>query len=244
LSKYAERILSSGHVIPENFGYYQWSTESACTEVWEQRFVNLWQEIGNKRMALQNYSLIESNDAIQSEESMDSFIKEFPQKAVEAKLRWELINLEREREIITNFLVQFSKPKSSTPSLDHFKIKGLEVSTRLQNNYLNIRFEDGRSILFQNLPAGYKRLFSIVLDIAYRAYILQLRGKTIFPDVLKKAEEVTGIVVIDEIDLHLHPSLEQEVIQRFQDTFPHIRFWTAMFLFHNLPKVPLGTCLL
>lgn len=35
--------------------------------------------------------------------------------------------------------------------------------------------------------------------MAYRAYILN------------GDKEPTGIVVIDEIDLHLHPSLEQEV---------------------------------
>lgn len=52
LSKYADQILSSGHTIPKNFGYYQWGAESACTEVWEQRYINLWQEIANKRIAL------------------------------------------------------------------------------------------------------------------------------------------------------------------------------------------------
>ncbi|KAA6338340.1 DNA replication and repair protein RecF [termite gut metagenome] len=240
LSKYAERILSSGYMIPKNFGYYQWSAESACTEVWEQRFINLWQEIGNKRLSLKNYigyienkestddflkSLgLEKDMSLNPTAKYNDFIKKFPQKATETRLQWELINLEREREIITNFLIKFSKPLSPISSdLDQFIIKGLEVSTRLQNNYLNVRFEDGRSILFQNLPTGYKRLFSIVLDIAYRAYILQLREWGIFT-FLEKAENVTGIVVIDEIDLHLHPSLEQEVIQRFQNTFPNIQF--------------------
>jgi AAA15 family ATPase/GTPase len=79
--------------------------------------------------------------------------------------------------------------------------------------------------LFNNLPSGYRRLFSIVLDIAYRAYLLQLRrdkDPSVFP-LRKKPEDVTGVVVIDEIDLHLHPSLQQEVIQRFKQTFPNIQ---------------------
>jgi len=41
---------------------------------------------------------------------------------------------------------------------------------------------------------------------------------------VKKPTPVTGVVVIDEIDLHLHPSFEQEVIQRLQRTFPNIQF--------------------
>ncbi len=235
LSKYAEKILSSGHTIPKNFGYYQWGAESSCTEVWEQRFINLWQEIANKRTSLYNYieykenrekvnNLLKEFGSFDTDKEKDDFIKEYPQLAVEAKLQWELINLEREREIITNFLIAFSQSTSDQLPQNPFRIKGLEVSARLKQNYLNVRFEDGESILFQNLPAGYKRLFSIVLDIAYRAYILQLRGSSMFPNFIKKPENVTGIVVIDEVDLHLHPSLEQEVVQRFQRTFPNIQF--------------------
>jgi predicted ATP-binding protein involved in virulence len=33
-----------------------------------------------------------------------------------------------------------------------------------------------------------------------------------------------GIVIIDEIDLHLHPGLERVVLNRFQDVFPGIQF--------------------
>lgn len=235
LSKYAEKILSSGHTIPKNFGYYQWGAESTCTEVWEQRFINLWQEIANKRTALSNYvghnenvektnELLKSLGLIEEYDNREKFIKEYTKLTAEAKLRWELINLEREREIITDYLVKFSQPIATELSNTHYKIKGLEVSTRLNQNFLNVRFEDGESVLFQNLPAGYKRLFSIIFDIAYRAYILQLRGDGILPNLIKKPEKVTGIVVIDEIDLHLHPSLEQEVVQRFQNTFPNIQF--------------------
>lgn len=235
LSKYADQILSSGHTIPKNFGYYQWGAESACTEVWEQRYINLWQEIANKRIALLNYveynenqektnELLQSLDLIKDNNCKEQFIREYIKQAAESKLRWELINLEREQKIIADYLIKFSQPITPELGTNHYKIKGLEVTTRLQQSFLNVRFEDGESILFQNLPAGYKRLFSIVLDIAYRAYILQLRGDGILPDFLIKPEEVTGIVVIDEIDLHLHPSLEQEVVQRFQNTFPNIQF--------------------
>lgn len=60
---------------------------------------------------------------------------------------------------------------------------------------------------------GYKRLLSIVFDIAYRAFILN-KGKS----------EPKGIVMIDEIELHLHPTLQQEVLQRFTNTFQDIQF--------------------
>ena len=36
--------------------------------------------------------------------------------------------------------------------------------------------------------------------------------------------EPTGLVMIDEIDLHLHPSLETEIVKRFTQTFPKLQF--------------------
>jgi predicted ATP-binding protein involved in virulence len=79
---------------------------------------------------------------------------------------------------------------------------------------LYVRLRNGQDIAFANLPAGYKRLYSIVLDIAYRAYILNMGN----------VENIHGIAIIDEINLHLHPSLEQEVLQRLQKTFPTVQF--------------------
>jgi predicted ATP-binding protein involved in virulence len=79
--------------------------------------------------------------------------------------------------------------------------------------FLEFTNKSKASIAFQNLPAGYKRIYSIALDIAYRAYILN-----------GPMNDIEGIVFIDEIDLHLHPSLEQEILQRLQTTFPMIQF--------------------
>lgn len=70
----------------------------------------------------------------------------------------------------------------------------------------------GKKYSFRMLPAGYKRLFYMILDLAYRSYILN--GNT----------EARGIVIIDEIDLHLHPTLEQSVLSRLTRTFPYTQF--------------------
>lgn len=77
---------------------------------------------------------------------------------------------------------------------------------------IKLIFEDRRELFFEHLPQGYNRLISIVFDIAYRSYILN------------GDNEPEGIILIDEIELHLHPSLQQEVIQRFRKTFPNIQF--------------------
>jgi predicted ATP-binding protein involved in virulence len=83
-----------------------------------------------------------------------------------------------------------------------------------QKPELWLRLKSGREIKFDALPAGYKRLYSIVLDLAYRAYLLNRQADV----------EPTGLAMIDEIDLHLHPSLETEVVERFARTFPQLQF--------------------
>ena len=42
--------------------------------------------------------------------------------------------------------------------------------------------------------------------------------------ILNGNKESQGIVMIDEIDLHLHPSLEQEVVGCLQNVFPLVQF--------------------
>lgn len=77
-----------------------------------------------------------------------------------------------------------------------------------------LRMKSGNDILFQNLPAGYLRLYSIVLDICCRHWILNHDSK----------KEPVGVVIIDEVDLHLHPTLAVEVVERLTRTFPKIQF--------------------
>ena len=72
--------------------------------------------------------------------------------------------------------------------------------------------KDRHPYSFRNLPAGYKRLFSIALDLAYRSFFL---GKDL---------NIVGVAIIDEIDQHLHPELEQVVLARLMATFPNLQF--------------------
>ena len=69
-----------------------------------------------------------------------------------------------------------------------------------------------------NLSAGTKAVLGIVADLAYRCCTLNPHLQTM------AAMETPGIVLIDEIDLHLHPSWQQKVIPTLQNIFPKIQF--------------------
>lgn len=67
------------------------------------------------------------------------------------------------------------------------------------------------------LSDGVKAMLSLTADIAYRCVQLN-------PHLASPTEETKGIVLIDEIDLHLHPKWQQTVLVDLCKAFPKIQF--------------------
>ena len=71
---------------------------------------------------------------------------------------------------------------------------------------------------FRNFSDGYKAIISITADIAYRAIKLN-------PHLGERAVlDTEGIVLIDEIDMHLHPKWQRHIVEDLKRTFPKIQF--------------------
>lgn len=73
-------------------------------------------------------------------------------------------------------------------------------------------------IPLNQLSDGYKGMISLVADIAYRMATLNPQLGT---EVLSKGD---GVVLIDEVDLHLHPAWQQKVIDNLMNIFPKVQF--------------------
>lgn len=67
------------------------------------------------------------------------------------------------------------------------------------------------------LSDGVKAMLSLTADIAYRCVQLN-------PHLNSPCEETNGIVLIDEVDLHLHPKWQQTVLSNLRDAFKNIQF--------------------
>ncbi len=77
---------------------------------------------------------------------------------------------------------------------------------------------DSEQLPIRLLSSGFRTLLGMVLDIAYRMAILN-------PDLLDRIVTATpGIVLIDEIDMHLHPNWQWKVVKALQTTFPEVQF--------------------
>ena len=115
-------------------------------------------------------------------------------------------------DAIHDCMISFSKSLDNAEENFDFELKDITVVARGKNDKVILKFKNGMESDFETLPAGYRRAFSIAFDIANRAFLLNSNCN---PD---------GVVLIDEIDLHLHPSLAQEILERLQITFPRIQF--------------------
>jgi len=95
-------------------------------------------------------------------------------------------------------------------------IKWVFKKDRIQTLY--IVFKNEQETPFHFLSDGYRNLLAIFADLAYRCVTLNPHfGK----DANLKSE---GVVLIDELDLHLHPAWQKNIVNQLKDTFPKIQF--------------------
>lgn len=84
-----------------------------------------------------------------------------------------------------------------------------------------LMYERGTEILpVMSLSAGYQSLVWMVFDIAYRMAVLN-------PFMKENIAQTNGIVLIDEIDMHLHPKWQWNIINALHAVFPNVQFIAA-----------------
>ncbi len=84
---------------------------------------------------------------------------------------------------------------------------------------VKLRRHDGSETSFQDLSDGYRSMLALSVDL--------LRWLTqAFPDKAKPLE-CSGVVVVDELDAHLHPDWQRRIGHWLRQKFPNIQFIVA-----------------
>ncbi|MBU3133366.1 AAA family ATPase [Clostridium gasigenes] len=86
----------------------------------------------------------------------------------------------------------------------------------LKPSRMIITNKSGEHLRVEQLSGGYKAILSMVSDIAKRLSIANPNSKNPL--------EEEGIILIDEIDLHLHPKWQKTIAGDLQRTFPNCQF--------------------
>lgn len=80
-------------------------------------------------------------------------------------------------------------------------------------NKFSIKLNNNPPFTFQTLSAGYKAIFDVYADLLMRTEYFSV-----------KPMELEGVVFIDEIDSHLHISLQRLILPFFTKSFPGVQF--------------------
>lgn len=68
-----------------------------------------------------------------------------------------------------------------------------------------------------NLSAGYQSLLWMIMNLAYRLALLN-------PGHAKELRKAEGIVLVDEVDMHLHPKWQWNIVNAFEEALPNVQF--------------------
>ncbi|WP_338791573.1 AAA family ATPase [Bernardetia sp. MNP-M8] len=95
--------------------------------------------------------------------------------------------------------------------------KDIHIEVDLSSKEKVVFKERDTKIKFEHLSEGYRSVFIWVADLVSRLAESQ--------PTVKQIQDFKGIVLVDEINLHLHPKWEIQIVQKLRSWFPNIQFF-------------------
>ncbi|WP_071190850.1 AAA family ATPase [Trichormus sp. NMC-1] len=146
-----------------------------------------------------------------------------PDKLIQWFKTWELVSLQQGKTIGILSAVK--------EAIKNCMEDWQDVKFDISRKELVASSKDRRTLPFQMLSDGVRNMIGMVADIAYRCVTLnpQFEGEA--------ARLTPGIVLIDEIDLHLHPKWQRRVVEDLKRTFPKIQFFATTHSEHIIQSL-------
>ena len=118
--------------------------------------------------------------------------------------------------------------RTEHPAADSMLTACQDAVERFLPGYANLRLSSGNrpqlqidrdttTIPVRQLSDGERGILALVLDLTRR--LAQAN-----PNFIAPASEAEAVVLIDEIDLHLHPKWQRQIVQKLTTTFPRCQF--------------------
>jgi predicted ATP-binding protein involved in virulence len=107
----------------------------------------------------------------------------------------------------------------------HLLPEGVRLET-INSQGVYFRTPYAEKVSISDLSDGYKAMLSLAIDLL-RHLSQSHRSLYLSMDSTNWLRHATGVVVIDELDAHLHPTWQREVSSWFKDRFPNIQFIVA-----------------
>jgi predicted ATPase len=92
-------------------------------------------------------------------------------------------------------------------------LKAKDRFVKAAKGRIQVKAFGGTKVYLEELSAGYQSVVALSTDII-----------SVLLRVWDSARVAEGIVLIDEIDAHLHPRWKMQIIERLRETFPRVQF--------------------
>ena len=96
-------------------------------------------------------------------------------------------------------------------------LEDTEVKYSIRRDRLEVKI-DNTIVAYDQLSDGQRSIVSLIGDLAVRAVTLNPHYNETAP------QKTKGVVLIDEIDLHLHPKWQRSIVEVLSRSFPEIQF--------------------
>lgn len=180
----------------------------------------LW---GNKKLTKkkQNYSSSRLSGYVDCLDPLSSYkaFAEWFEYICKSEFEQKMEALESSKEVKDNEFTHMKKAVQNAVNIVLDKNCGWKnIVYKQKANTIVAEHEIEGELAVSLLSDGIRNMIGMVADIAYRATKLNPHLKD------KAAEQTPGIVLIDEVDMHLHPKWQQTVLTDLIEAFPLIQF--------------------
>lgn len=137
-------------------------------------------------------------------------------KVEEENLEYRLPSLETVRQAVERFVQNFKEADFGALKVERNNSSSPPRFVDLGRTDSLVAIEkNGVFISLESLSSGEKSILLLVADIARRLCIANLKGDPL---------QGNGIVLIDEVELHLHPAWQRTILTSLRTIFPNVQF--------------------
>lgn len=105
--------------------------------------------------------------------------------------------------------------------LDMFRTLKKKITLDSTDKGIVVRTPGG-DIFLEDFGDGYRTTFTWLLDfIGWQIYYAGRLPET------RKLKDIKGIILLDEVELHLHPRLQKNIVDKLRAAFPGVQFITT-----------------
>ncbi|OGB29608.1 MAG: hypothetical protein A3F78_00345 [Burkholderiales bacterium RIFCSPLOWO2_12_FULL_61_40] len=210
-----QRIFSGEQKTPDDLpmlGYY------GTGRLWAQKKLTASHDKADSETQSRTFAYRDCLDPASSYKHFAVWFSRIHQSYFQAQIRNIEKRLPRYADVPYGLIAPFKAVQQAVNSIlkPHTGWHTLEYSAEHEELVLN--HDQHGELKVSQLSDGIRNMLALVGDIAYRCYKLNAHMGEAAP------QRTHGIVMIDEVDMHLHPGWQQTVLTDLVNAFPELQF--------------------